>query len=128
MVKNTDFLGTMDSNPYYLRHYDLNHFTLNINGRQVPPECLSLDMGHEKSSVMRYKTLFDGSAIHHSNAGLMVTHDLFIKGYFMLVFDLTTDRAASEDHSSYPENGHIRIEAKFDKALIDPVTCILYLE
>ena len=46
----------------------------------------------------------------------------------MLVFDLTPDRAASEGHSSNPENGHIRIEAKFDKALPNPITCILFLE
>ena len=46
----------------------------------------------------------------------------------MLVFDLTPDRAASEGHSSNPENGHIRLEMKFDKALSDPVTCLLYLE
>ena len=128
MVKNTDFLGTMDSNPYNLRHYDINFFVLYVNGRQIPPEGLSVNMGHEKTSVMGYKALFDGSGIHHSNSGLQITHDLFIKGYFMLVFDLTPDRAASEGHSSNPENGHIRIEAKFDKALPDLVTCILYLE
>ena len=46
----------------------------------------------------------------------------------MLVFDLTPDRAASEGHSSDPENGHIRVEIKFDKALRDPVNCLLYLE
>jgi len=53
---------------------------------------------------------------------------MFTKGYFMLVFDLTTDRAACEGHSSNPENGHIHVEARFDKALPDPITCILYLE
>ena len=118
----------MDSNPYNHRHYDLNHFALYINGRQIPPEGLSLNMGHEKTSVQGYKTLFEGPGIHHSNTGLQITHDLFIKGYFMLVFELTPDRAASEGHSSNPENGHIRVEARFEKALPDPITCILYLE
>jgi len=28
MVKNTDFLGSRDSNPYNFRHYDLTNFTL----------------------------------------------------------------------------------------------------
>ena len=37
----------------------------------------------------------------------------------MLVFDLTPDRSTSEDHSSNPEIGHIRLELKFDKALPD---------
>jgi len=32
MVKNTDFLGSRDSNPYN-RHYDLTNFALYVNGR-----------------------------------------------------------------------------------------------
>jgi len=33
MVKNTDFLGSRNSNPYNFRHYDLTSFTMNVNGR-----------------------------------------------------------------------------------------------
>ena len=36
MVKNTDFLGSRDSNPYNLRHNDLANFTMYVNGRQIP--------------------------------------------------------------------------------------------
>jgi hypothetical protein len=85
-------------------------------------------MGHEKTSVMAYRTLFVGSGIDHSNTGLQITHDDYINGYIMLLFDLTPDLAASEGHSSHPDNGHIRVELKFAKAMSDPVTCLLYLE
>ena len=33
MVKNTDFLGSRNSNPYNFRHYDLTSFTMYVNGR-----------------------------------------------------------------------------------------------
>jgi hypothetical protein len=46
MVKNTDFLGSIDTNPFYFTHYDLTSFTLFLNGRQIPSESLSLDMSH----------------------------------------------------------------------------------
>jgi len=46
----------------------------------------------------------------------------------MLLFDLTTDRAASEGHKSHPDNANIRVELKFSKPLPEPITCILYLE
>jgi len=36
MAKNTDFLGSRDSNPYNLRHNDLANFTMYVNGRQIP--------------------------------------------------------------------------------------------
>jgi hypothetical protein len=99
-----------------------------VNGREIPSESLTLNMSHEKTSVMVYSTLFEGSGIHHSNTGFQITHDMFIKGYFLLVYDLTTDLAASEGHTSSPVNGNIRIEIKFAKALTDAITCLLYLE
>jgi len=66
-----------------------------VNGRQVPLGGLTLGMGHEKTSVMGYNALFEGAGIHHSNSGLQITHDLYIKRVFILVFDLTPVRAAS---------------------------------
>jgi hypothetical protein len=79
-------------------------------------------MGQENTSVMGYRTLFEGSGINHSTSGLQATHDMYIAGYFMLLFDLTPDIAASEGHDSHPDNGNIRIEARF------AITCLLYLE
>jgi hypothetical protein len=74
-------------------------------------------------TVMEYRTLFEASGIWHSNAGLQITHDMFIAGFFMLLFDLTPDHGASECHTSHPTNGNIRIVAKFKEALPDAVTC-----
>jgi len=77
---------------------------------------------------MAYKTLFDGSGIHHSNSGLQVTHDMFINGYLMLLFDHTPDLAASEGHASPTESDNIRIEVTFKGALKKAINCLLYLE
>jgi len=79
MLKNTEFLGSRDSNPYNLRHYDLTNFTMHVNGSQIPSESLSLTMDHEKTSVRGYATLFEGTGIHHSNSGLQITHDMYIQ-------------------------------------------------
>ena len=54
----------------------------------MPSEGLSLDMDHENTSVVDYRTLFEGSGIYHSNTGPQITHDMYINGYFMLLFDL----------------------------------------
>jgi len=85
-------------------------------------------MDHEKTSVMDYRTLFEGSGIHYSNAGHQITHDMFVSGYFMLLFDLTPDQGASEAHTSHPEQGNIRLELKFAKPLPEEITCLLYLD
>ena len=118
----------MTTNPYHFRHYDVSSFALNVNGKQIPTDGLSLGMDNEKTSVMGYTTLFEVSGIHHSNSGLQITHDMYINGYIMLLFDLIPDRAASEGHTSHPDNGNIRMELKFSKPLPEPITCIFYLE
>jgi hypothetical protein len=77
---------------------------------------------------MGYRTLFEASGIHHSNSGLQITHEMYIAGYFMLLFDLTPDSGASEGHASQPDSGKIEIEIKFANSLPDAVTCLMYLE
>ena len=42
---------------------------------------------------------------------------MFVNGYFMLFFDLTPDHGTSEGHTSHPDSGNVRIEAKFKKPL-----------
>ena len=84
-------------------------------------------MSREKTSVKGYATLFEGTGIHHSNSGLQITHDMYINGFFVIVYDLTPDLAASEGHVT-PTSGDIRIDLKFAKALPKAITCLLYLE
>jgi len=93
MVKNTEYFGSVTTNPYHFRHFNLSSFALNVNGRQVPTEGLTLGMDHEKTSVIGYRTLFEVSGIHHSNSDLQITHDMYMSGYLMLLFDFTPDPA-----------------------------------
>jgi len=72
---------------------------------------------------MGYKSLFEGSGLHNSKLRLQITNDMFKKGNFMLLFDLTHARGAS-----HHENGNIRFELKFNKTLPAAITCLLYLE
>jgi hypothetical protein len=93
MIKNSDFIGSKDSNPFNFRHYKLTYFCMNFNGRQIPSGGLTLDMSNGKTSVLAFDTLFTGSSIHHADAGLQISHTVYLNGFSMLVFDLTTDHA-----------------------------------
>jgi len=57
MVKNADFIGTVDTNPYKFQHY-ISDFSLFVNGKQYSNEGLSLGLDHEKTSVMCYRNFF----------------------------------------------------------------------
>jgi len=110
MVKNTDFLGTAYSNPFNFRHYDLEHFAMYVGGKKTPSEGLSLDMSNEKTSVTGDRNLLERSGIHHSYSGLQITPAMYIKGFFMLAFDLTPDLTASQGHASDSAHGHSRLD------------------
>ena len=60
MFKNKAFLGALDTNPYYFHHFNLRHFTFFYNGKPIPSEGLSMNMGHEKISVLAYDDIFEG--------------------------------------------------------------------
>ena len=128
MIDNKHFLGSTNTNPFKFNHYDMDSFSLYVNGKQIPSGGLHLNTVNEKGSVMAYRTLFEGTGIRHSNAGLQISHAMYVNGYFMLLFDLTPDHGASEGHTSHPDSGNIRIEAKFKKALPTATTCLLYTE
>ena len=81
-----------------------------------------------KTRVMAYRTLFETSSIRYSNSGLQITHDMYVTGYFRLLFDLTPDQGVSEGHTSHPDSGNIRIVLKFKKALSVAISCLLHLE
>jgi len=66
LLKNTEFLRSVTATPYHFHHYDLSSFALNVKGKQIRTEGQSLGMGHEKISVMRYRTVLEVSGIHHS--------------------------------------------------------------
>jgi len=53
---------------------------------------------------------------------------MFTKGFYILGFDLTPDRESGEEHISLPRQGNVRIDARFNKPLPEPVNCILYAE
>ena len=87
-----------------------------------------MNMGHEKTSVLAYNTLFEESGKRYSKVELQVIHDMFIAGYITQLFDLKTDRDDSEGHISLLDKGNIRLQLQFDQPFPEAVTCILYLE
>jgi hypothetical protein len=124
MLRNVDLTGSPATNPYFFRHFCL---VMYVNGRQVTSEGLYLNTAGAKTCTTAYQTLFTSLGIHH-NTSIQITPTQFIKGSFMLIFDLTPDGCASDGHSCFPDNGNIRIELKFYEALTEAITILLYEE
>jgi hypothetical protein len=127
-VKNIAFVGSASINPFQFQHYDMTQLVLYVNGVQYPAEALTMNCSSPFGVTRAYETLFSSTGIHHDDRGNMISLDMFRNGFFILGFDLTPDREADEEHISLPRLGNVRLEARFKKALPEPVTCILYAE
>ena len=88
MIKNADFNGSVDTNPYKLRHYDISEYSLYVNGKHVASDGLTVNMITKRCLLSSIRLFLKGCRIHHWNSGLQITH-MYINGYFMLLFDLT---------------------------------------
>ena len=56
----------------------MDSFSLYVKGKQIPSDGLHLNTNNEKTSVMAYRTLSEGSGIRHSNSGLQITHAIYV--------------------------------------------------
>jgi len=127
-VKNTAFVDSASTNPFHFHRYDMINIALFVNGVQNPSEPLTIDCFSNFVATRVYETLFSSTGIHHEDRAHMITLEMFTKGFYVLGFDLTTDREADEEHISLPYQRNMRIEARFKKPLPEHVTCILHAE
>ena len=127
MIKITNFNGSLDTNPYKFQHYDINKFSLFVNGKRVPNEDLYLDMDHENTSVMVYRTLFEGSGIHHSNSGLQITHVMTSMATSCYSFISRLTGAPRRGYVT-PREWQYQDRSENYKLLPEAIACLLYLE
>jgi hypothetical protein len=97
-----------------------------VNGREVPSEGLSLDTCNIKNITIAFQTLFSGLGLHHDKLGLQISPYQFVRGSFMLIFDLTRYDCASDGNTSIPDNSIIRIEFRLGEVLAEAVTFLIY--
>ena len=124
MFKNVDFNGSVETNPYKFKLYDLSGFSLYVNAKIVPSEGLKLEMDLEKTSVMGYRTLFDRSGKHHSNSEIQVTH-MYINCYFMLLFISCPTGCLGRPLVS-PREWQYQDQTAIQQTITRVVTCLLY--
>lgn len=127
-IDNTAFNGSLLKNPYDFNNYGINSFSLYIDGMQIPSKALQPSF-HNNLFTSTYHTLFSGTGIHFLNEGNGISRDTYANGYCLMAFDLTPDLSAnSTAHWNLIRHGSVRIEVRFETALMQTVNCIVYAE
>lgn len=102
----------------------MTNLVLYVNRVQHPTEPHTVDCSSPIGATRAYETLFSSTGINHDDCAHMITLQMFTKGFYILVFDLTPDTKADEEHISLLRQGNVRTEAVFKKPLPDPVTSV----
>ncbi|GFT20817.1 uncharacterized protein F54H12.2 [Trichonephila clavipes] len=119
-VDNDAFNGNYKKSPFEFNHYNVNFIGVYIDGQPMPHQPLELDF--EKENYIRaYQSLFLNSE------GLYLSRNEFAKGYSLFLFDLTPDLCDGE-HFNLIRHSNLRIELKFNKALEQTVSLIVFAE
>ncbi|GFS51399.1 uncharacterized protein F54H12.2 [Trichonephila inaurata madagascariensis] len=119
-IDNDAFNGNYRKFPLEFKLYDVNFIGVYVDGQPVPHQPLELDF--EKGNyIQAYKNLFLNSE------GLHLSRSEFAKGYSLFLFDLSPDLCEGE-HFYLIRHSNLRIELKFNKALNETVSIIVFAE
>jgi hypothetical protein len=127
LVKNSAFNGNYKNNPFNFEHFNLNFLSLYVDSTAIPSKPFTPDF--EAGQYMReYISLFSGCGIHYSDAGNDISHEEYAKGFFLTVFDLTSDLSSNASHWQIQKNGSLRLELRFNQPLEESITIIIFSE
>ncbi len=118
MNLSEDFRGSLGSNPFHYRKFDLKRVMLYREGASVGCTPLRLD----QNTRAYYNTIKALNAAHAGNGLKLEDFD----NHFILVFVLTADLESSDD-TTRPEltGGRLRLHLEFGTALTDTVQVLL---
>ena len=119
--------GSYLHNPLHLQHFNINFFSLYVDGRQIPSKALQPSFVNAPDYVRSYMQMQSavGTAFRDDDSGL--SYYDFGHGSTVFVFDLTADLANSE-HSEPTKRGSLRAEVRFAPQLPTTVTCFTHAE
>lgn len=130
LVKSRAVNGTFDTNPFKFEDFNLKYFQITINNQNYPdyPYTPQFKSTSPKQYVREYLALFQALDIDNANSGNMISYKHYIDGSVLFPLDLTREHLSSAPHTSVPKTGSLRLTLKFDGALAENVTAILFAE
>ncbi|XP_067128888.1 uncharacterized protein F54H12.2-like [Centruroides vittatus] len=126
-VRNNAFNGQFDLNPFNFENFDLNYISVIKDSILIPSTPYTPDFD-EKSYARSYATLFEEMGGIPYGKYANISYSDYAQGYMFHVFDLTPDKAASENHTSILTQGNISIDLKFKRSLPETVNIVCFLE
>lgn len=126
-VDTAAFNSQITSNPFNFKHYNITQFSTFFDSVSIPSKPFVCDFPN-KQYIRAYNSLFEGCNINYADFGNSISREAYAGGYTLMAVDLTPDLSASEPHNSVPKTGSLRIEVRFNEALAQSVTAVIFSE
>lgn len=126
LVESTAYSGQSSKNPYKFDHFNLSYLCAYVDSTRHPNRALTPNYT-TGDYVEAYQSLFNGTGIRNENQALSITRDGYGKGYSIYVIHLGQSEPNSMAYDPI-QKGQVRIEMKFQVALPQTVTAIVYAE
>ncbi|XP_059098069.1 uncharacterized protein F54H12.2-like [Tigriopus californicus] len=125
MVSARSFHGDQKLNPFNFQHYNVQEYSLKVNGEYIPGDSFKPDFDHDLY-IREYMELYRNIGIDVSeDHGNVVTPELFANGCFFMAYDLTGHRC-NMLHKHTTIEGNVDLPLVFKKALPEEVIVIVY--
>ncbi len=126
-VRTAAMEGNYRLNPVNFQHFNINHVTLQVNGRQNPSDALMPKFDEDPPQVMReYLSLFMNTGMYRTDKGNCISLKQFSGGMTFFTWDLTPD-LCNGMHLHAAQEGTVGLDLKWGAGLIDPVTILVHL-
>lgn len=129
LVSNEAFNGSGEHNPFNFKNYSVRHIACYIDGAQYPLKPYTPDF-NKKSYMREYFGLFEATN-QVNNTTIDITRDEFNDGFTLFAFNFLPDLSDGCTKSGYVsqlKKGNLRIEMRFNHALIETVSAIVFCE
>jgi hypothetical protein len=122
-LKNSDYDGSLNSNPFNFRTYGVKQLTLKVSSRAVVYSA-GIKMDYETNRYLEaYSTLFQNIQEVPND----ITYSEYNQGYTLYAFDLSPDMC-NGDHFNELNDGNLELEVIFNESHKEAITILFYLE
>jgi hypothetical protein len=123
-LQNKSFDGTLQTNPYFFKHFDVQRLSLKLSSKSVPYSS-GIELDFSGNCYMEgYNTLFQNIR----ESGIDLTYQEYKHGTTLYAFDLSPDGCAGGEHFSTFKDGSLDLDIDFKTAVAESLTTIFFLE
>ena len=127
LVDSAAYNGLPNKNPFHFKTYDLNFFSLYLDGKQIPSKPLTPNYPGGQF-IRAYYSLMTATGLANRDAGSFIERRDFPYGYTLYAFDLTPSLLDENELFELVKSGALRLEMKFEHVLTESVMVIVWAE